>query len=245
MNKSIHKQISAGFLATICSISMIGIPVVMPTMAHAETVTQEVPTESITPSLELRLEDENGNALDGSFGIYADSQCITSLQNSDSNKGLIYFSKTLEEGKTYYIKQTKATDGYAVDNQVHTFVLEDISPSTETVSFKFDGKTYGMGDNESYRVYGAWGDMTISLKFVNYKDQASGGQNSGTDGGTTGDTSVNASNPNETKTTDGADTGAQTNAKLYGVLGGGSILGILCAAIYKWKKGGDVSEKAK
>lgn len=68
------------------------------------------------------------------FKLYKDealSQQIGETFTTD-DKGRIYFRKelNLERGKTYYLQETKAPDGYVLDETVHSFVLNPDEPQS-------------------------------------------------------------------------------------------------------------------
>lgn len=236
------KKFKNGILATVCAINMVGVPVV--TTIQADTITQEVVTESEIPNLELRIEDSEGNSIGGTFGIYTDSECITKIQESAATNGVISFNKTLEKNKTYYIKQLTADSEYEADSEIHSFTLNTVSPAEEKITFSYDGKTYGIGDSDIYRVDGDWGSMKISVLITNDKkastssdlftNNSSNGTNStayGTDTSKTGTTK-----------SDGSKTGVHTNFNSFGILAGLSTLGVISLVAYKHKKEGGVSE---
>lgn len=100
------------------------------------------------------------------FKLYEDeelSQQIGETFTTD-DKGRIYFSKelNLEKGKTYYLRETKAPDGYVLDKTVHSFILDPEKPQSISLYISNEqGKGYirfdktgemltGMKDDETY-----------------------------------------------------------------------------------------------
>lgn len=235
---NVSQKVKGGLLATVCAFNMVGVPLV--TTIHADTVTQEIVTESEVPALQLRIEDTDGNSINGTFGIYADSECITKIQESHSTDGTITFNKTLEKGKTYYIKQTEADSGYELDTETYSFCLKDVSPADDKITFSFDGKNYGMGESDIYRVEGDWGDMKISLRFTNNKSASSEVASNGTSASTTNGNTSDAAKAGTTKS-NGSSTATQTNLTSFEILAGLSAMGIVGAVIYKHKKEGGVN----
>lgn len=236
------KRLKNGILATVCAINMVGVPVV--TTIQADTITQEVVTESEAPTLELRIEDSEGNSIGGTFGIYTDSECITKIQESSASNGTITFNKTLEKDKTYYIKQLAADSKYEIDSKVHSFTLNTVSPAEEKIAFSYDDKTYGIGDSDVYRVDGDWGSMKISVLITNDKKTSSSSDLTVNSSSNRINSTSNGTDTSKTGTTktDGSKTGVQTNFNSFGILGGLSTLGIIGLIAYKHKKEGGVSE---
>lgn len=68
------------------------------------------------------------------FKLYGDKELSQQIGETftTNDKGRIYFGKdlNLERGKTYYLQETKAPDGYVLDETVHSFVLNPDEPQS-------------------------------------------------------------------------------------------------------------------
>ena len=68
------------------------------------------------------------------FKLYGDKELSQQIGETftTNDKGRIYFGKdlNLKRGKTYYLQETKAPDGYVLDETVHSFVLNPDEPQS-------------------------------------------------------------------------------------------------------------------
>lgn len=109
---------------------------------YADEITVHQISNYKLASLKLhKIDSKTKDSLSGAeFALYSEISCRpeSQLQNSKTENGICTF-ENLIAGKTYYLKETKAPDGYHLEDSVYT-VMVDKSGKTITVRWSEDGK---------------------------------------------------------------------------------------------------------
>lgn len=127
-------------------------------------------------SLNLLKVNDDSKVLEGAeFTLYSDKECnnVLDTQISDS-KGKLSF-KNLKVGTKYYLKETKAPQGYRIpvdaDGKVHVYeIYVESIPAQGKFDYYIDGVKYTVNDtNSSNSIYlsGTSADRELNLKVVN------------------------------------------------------------------------------
>lgn len=127
-------------------------------------------------SLNLLKVNDDSKVLEGAeFTLYSDKECTNVLdtQISDS-KGKLSF-KNLKVGIKYYLKETKAPQGYRIpvdaDGKVHVYeIYVESIPAQGKFDYYIDGVKYTVNDtnsNNSIYLSGTSADRELNLKVVN------------------------------------------------------------------------------
>lgn len=89
---------------------------------------------SITPlgDIELTKQDIYGAGVDGTkFGLYKDKACTNRIATATSNNAKVKF-EDLAPG-TYFVKETQASDGFLISDEVITVTVNSNQTSTKTI----------------------------------------------------------------------------------------------------------------
>lgn len=127
-------------------------------------------------SLNLLKVNDDSKVLEGAeFTLYSDKECnnVLDTQISDS-KGKLAF-KNLKVGIKYYLKETKAPQGYRIpvdaDGKVHVYeIYVESIPAQGKFDYYIDGVKYTINDtnsNNSIYLSGTSADRELNLKVVN------------------------------------------------------------------------------
>lgn len=127
-------------------------------------------------SLNLLKVNDDSKVLEGAeFTLYSDKECnnVLDTQISDS-KGKLLF-KNLKVGTKYYLKETKAPQGYRIpvdaDGKVHVYeIYVESIPAQGKFDYYVDGVKYTINDtNSKNSIYlsGTSADRELNLKVVN------------------------------------------------------------------------------
>lgn len=111
--------------------------------------------------------DEQGYAQAGvELGLYSDERCTNLLESWVTTDNAHVISSTLENGKTYYIKELSTIDGFYLNDEVKSFVVNSSTDASqaEEKSITFENKGIHFyvekRDQDGNRLAGA----TIQLK---------------------------------------------------------------------------------
>ena len=127
-------------------------------------------------SIRLTKVNDKGAVLEGAeFTLYSDSACNNAIETqvSDVNGNLEF--KNLRPGTKYYIKETKAPEGYRIPVDIfgNTHVYEiyvESTPVNNVFDYYIDGVKYTVNDTDSSKdVYlaGTKTDREVNIKVVN------------------------------------------------------------------------------
>ena len=91
-----------------------------------------------------KADDETLELLTGAeFTLYSDEACKTAVQTSRTSGDGIYQLDGLELGTTYYLKETKAPEGYVLDEKTHTVTVDSSGAITiDDLTWKNDTLAY-------------------------------------------------------------------------------------------------------
>lgn len=127
-------------------------------------------------SLRLTKVNDKGTVLEGAeFTLYSDKDCKNPIETQVSDKnGNLKFTK-LKPGTKYYMKETKAPQGYRVPvdilGNVHIYeIYVESTPANNIFNYYVDGKKYTVNDtNSNNDVYlgGTKTDREVNMKIVN------------------------------------------------------------------------------
>lgn len=128
-------------------------------------------------TLKVIKQDGKGTVLAGAeFTLYSDKDCTKDIETKVSDSRGVLELKNLVIGETYYLKETKAPDGYV---QPSDSVVYEISANSVPVDGKFDfyinGTKYTVEDvntNDDVYLSGKVSDRVVNLKVVNNKEGA-------------------------------------------------------------------------
>ena len=127
-------------------------------------------------SIRLTKVNDKGAVLeDAEFTLYSDSDCnnVIETQVSDGNGNLKF--KNLKPGTKYYMKETKAPEGYRIPvdiwGRVHVYeIYVESTPVNNMFDYYIDGVKYTSNDTDSSKdVYlaGTKADREVNIKVVN------------------------------------------------------------------------------
>jgi Prealbumin-like fold domain len=126
--------------------------------------------------LKLTKVNDKGAVLEGAeFTLYSDRECNNpiSTQVSDRNGNLTF--NNLEVSKRYYMKETKAPEGYRIPvdifGNVHVYgIYVESTPVNNVFDYYIDGVKYTSNDTDSSKdIYlsGTKADREVNIKVVN------------------------------------------------------------------------------
>lgn len=127
-------------------------------------------------SIRLTKVNDKGAILEGAeFTLYSDSACNNAIETqvSDGNGNLKF--KNLRPGTRYYMKETKAPEGYRIPvdifRRVHVYeIYAQSTPVNNVFNYYIDGVKYTSNDTDSSKdVYldGTKDDREVNMKVVN------------------------------------------------------------------------------
>ena len=127
-------------------------------------------------SIRLTKVNDKGAILEGAeFTLYSDSACNNAIETqvSDGNGNLKF--KNLRPGTRYYMKETKAPEGYRIPvdifGRVHVYeIYAESTPVNNVFNYYIDGVKYTSNDTDSSKdVYlaGTKDDREVNMKVVN------------------------------------------------------------------------------
>ena len=127
-------------------------------------------------SIRLTKVNDKGAVLEGAeFTLYSDSDCNNAIETqlSDGNGNLKF--KNLKPGTKYYMKETKAPEGYRIPvdilGRVHVYeIYVESTPVNNVFDYYIDGVKYTVNDTDSNKdIYlaGNKSDREVNIKVVN------------------------------------------------------------------------------
>ena len=127
-------------------------------------------------SIRLTKVNDKGAVLEGAeFTLYSDSACNNAIETqvSDGNGNLKFLN--LKPGTKYYMKETKAPEGYRIPvdifGKVHVYeIYVESTPVNNVFDYYIDGVKYTVNDTDSNKdVYlaGTKSDREVNIKVVN------------------------------------------------------------------------------
>lgn len=127
-------------------------------------------------SIRLTKVNDKGAFLEGAeFTLYSDSDCNNAIETqlSDGNGNLKF--KNLKPGTKYYMKETKAPEGYRIPvdilGRVHVYeIYVESTPVNNVFDYYIDGVKYTVNDTDSSKdIYlaGNKSDREVNIKVVN------------------------------------------------------------------------------
>ena len=124
-------------------------------------------------SLKLKKVNESEKVLDGAeFTLYSDAGCTKAIETkSTASDGTLTFSNLLV-GTKYYLKETKAPQGYRIpvdeNGNVHVYeIYTNSNPLSNLFEYYVDGAKH-TGTNGDYAITGTKADRVVNLKVINY-----------------------------------------------------------------------------
>jgi uncharacterized surface anchored protein len=142
----------------------------------ASTFTMSVKDETVPYDVSVIKKNENGKLLEGAqFTLYEDAACTKELQSATTDSsGRAAFTSLIPE-KVYYVKETKAPEGYRIpltNGTVKVYTIEARSvPVKNIFTVSVDGTSYSASaSNTSAQAYitGNAVKQTLNLNVVNY-----------------------------------------------------------------------------
>ncbi len=123
-------------------------------------------------SIQIMKTNDKGITLeDAEFTLYSDKDCTQLLSKGNTDKnGLLKFNGLIY-GKNYYLKETKAPQGYKLPQTVPVYVVRgEASPVKETWNFWVNDVKYTIEDwdsSKSIYLSGNTSERILNLKIVN------------------------------------------------------------------------------
>lgn len=124
-------------------------------------------------SLKLKKVNESEKVLDrAEFTIYSDAACTKAIETkSTASDGTLNF-ENLTVGTKYYLKETKAPQGYRIpvdeNGNVHVYeIYTNSNPLSNLFEYYVDG-TKHTETNGEYAITGTKADRVVNLKVINY-----------------------------------------------------------------------------
>ena len=139
-----------------------------------EDGTAQLHVEDVLAPYELVIHKVNDHAkvLEGAeFTLYTDEECKQELQKATSGKDGILRFQDLEVEKKYYLKETKAPDGYRIPvNSDGTDIVYEIytksDPQKDLFEYYVNGKKY-TDTTGDFAITGTKAEREVNLKVVN------------------------------------------------------------------------------
>ena len=139
-----------------------------------EDGTAQLHVEDVLAPYQLIVHKVNDHAkvLEGAeFTLYTDKECKQELQKATSGKDGILRFQDLEVEKKYYLKETKAPDGYRIPvNSDGTDIVYEIytksDPQKDLFEYYVNGKKYTDATGD-FAITGTKADREVNLKVVN------------------------------------------------------------------------------
>ena len=133
--------------------------------------------DKVSPfTLKITKLNDHKQLLDGAeFTLYSDKACTKVVAKRTSYNGVLSFAG-LKDRTKYYLKETKAPDGYRIPldpdtKQPHIYEIETVSsPVNDLFELWVDGKKYtpsGTTDNDAIRIEGTPKERIIHMEIVN------------------------------------------------------------------------------
>lgn len=123
--------------------------------------------------IKITKTNDHDKLLDGAeFTLYAERECKTVLDKQVSKNGELIF-KELKDRTHYFIKETKAPQGYRIpvdeNGNVHVYeVYTESTPSKGVFDFYVDGKKYTVNNTTGdVHLEGTAKDRVVAMKVVN------------------------------------------------------------------------------
>ena len=144
------------------------------TFTLREDGTAQLHVEDILAPYQLIIHKVNDHekVLEGAeFTLYTDKECKQELQKETSGKDGILRFQDLEVEKKYYLKETKAPDGYRIPvNSDGTDIVYEIytksDPQKDLFEYYVNGKKYTDATGD-FAITGTKADREVNLKVVN------------------------------------------------------------------------------
>ena len=127
-------------------------------------------------SIRLTKVNDKGAILEGAeFTLYSDSACNNAIETQVSDGNGNFKFKNLRTGTRYYMKETKAPEGYRIPvdifGRVHVYeIYAESTPVNNVFNYYIDGVKYTSNDIDSSKdVYlaGTKDDREVNMKVVN------------------------------------------------------------------------------
>ncbi len=139
-----------------------------------EDGTAQLHVEDVLAPYELIIHKVNDHekVLEGAeFTLYTDKECKQELQKATSGKDGILRFQDLEVEKKYYLKETKAPDGYRIPvNSDGTDIVYEIytksDPQKDLFEYYVNGKKYTDATGD-FAITGTKAEREVNLKVVN------------------------------------------------------------------------------
>lgn len=140
-----------------------------------EDGTAQLHVEDVLAPYELVIHKVNDHAkvLEGAeFTLYTDEECKQELQKATSGKDGILRFQDLEVEKKYYLKETKAPEGYRIPvNSDGTDIVYEIytksDPQKDLFEYYVNGKKY-TDTTGDFAITGTKAEREVHLKVVNF-----------------------------------------------------------------------------
>jgi uncharacterized surface anchored protein len=119
-----------------------------------ETSTLYFGNFSLPLQLQIFKTDTSKNVLSGAeFTLYADKECTKKAESITTGKdGSAVFETLIESGDIFYLKETKAPDGYVLDEEVYE-VKWSSEPAAGSSVFSLAGKDYPAEEETSSVIF--------------------------------------------------------------------------------------------
>ena len=145
------------------------------TFTLREDGTAQLHVEDVLAPYELVIHKVNDHAkvLEGAeFTLYTDKECKQELQKATSGKDGILRFQDLEVEKKYYLKETKAPEGYRIPvNSDGTDIVYEIytksDPQKDLFEYYVNGKKY-TDTTGDFAITGTKAEREVHLKVVNF-----------------------------------------------------------------------------